>query len=49
MQERCIKLCDLRRGRQPALPPYTVRTDDPIQVRLCVTVGEKPEVELALA
>ena len=28
--------------------PYTVRTDDAPKVRFCATVGEEPEVEVAL-
>ena len=29
-------------------PPYTVRTDDALKVRFSATVGEEPEIELAL-
>ncbi len=28
--------------------PYTVRTDDAVKLRFSATVGEEPEVEVAL-
>jgi len=33
----------------PSTSPYTVRTDDTLRVRFSATVGEEPEVEVALA
>jgi hypothetical protein len=38
----------MQAGQAAPTSPYTVRTDDTLKVRFSATVGEEPEVEVAL-
>ncbi len=49
MQERCIKLRDLGWDVGGTLFLSTVRNDNTPKVRFSATLGQEPEVELALA
>ena len=43
-----LKVLTCAYGSVPRTSPYTVRTDDTPKIRFSATVGEEPEVEVAL-
>lgn len=48
MQDGWIKLRDLYRLRAATISPCTVRTENTPKVRSSATLGEEPEIEVAL-